>query len=363
MSEALRSAHHSGDGPWTRRVTDALCEMTGGGRAFLTPSGTDSLELACMAIGIGPGDEVIVPSFTFSSTATAVERTGATVRFADVDPITLNLDASRVLERITDRTKAVITVHYGGQAGDLAELQQLLSARGIALVEDAAHALGGTWTGAPFGSFGALSCFSFHETKNLSCGEGGALVVNDPALEDAVEKIREKGTDRSQFFRGQVDKYTWVSPGSSFLLSDILAAVLAAGLDDWATTQATRQSAWQAYETRLAAFAQANDFDVHPRLAGNEHPAHLFYLMAPTATARDAMLAHCRANEVLAVSHYQPLAESLEGRRASRPYRDDCPVSADVSARLLRLPLFSAIREDEVDRVVETIEAWTPTGR
>ncbi len=358
LQQALQSAQHSGDGPWTRRTAEALAPLVGGGQVFLTPSGTDALELACMALHLGPGDEVIVPSFTFSSTATAVQRTGATVRFADIDPVALSMGADQVLPLITERTRAVIAVHYAGQSASMAGLVDLCEARGLVLVEDAAHALGGTYAGRPYGSFGALACLSFHETKNLSCGEGGALVVNDPARIEVVEQLREKGTDRSKFFRGQVDKYTWVSPGSSFLLSDLLAAVLAAGLDDWDLTQARRHAVWDTYDTRLAGFAADAGFVQHPRLPGCEHPAHLYYLLAPTGAARDDLLAHCRANDVLGVSHYQPLAQSVEGRRASAPFVDECPVTTDVSARLLRLPLFGSMTDDEVDRVVTTVEAW-----
>lgn len=357
VDEALRSTHHSGDGPWSRRVADLLAPMVGGGRVFLTPSGTDALELACMSLELGPGDEVVVPSFTFSSTATAVQRTGATVRFADVDPVTLSMGAAQVADRLTDRTRAVIAVHYGGQSSSMAELVGLCADRGVVLVEDAAHALGGVHDGQPYGSFGALACLSFHETKNLSCGEGGALVVNDPRRIEAVEQLREKGTDRSKFFRGQVDKYTWVSPGSSFLLSDLLAAVLAAGLDDWSLTQDHRHAAWDAYERQLAPFVAEAGFTAQPRLPGTDHPAHLYYLLAPTGEARDDLLAHCRASDVLAVSHYQPLAESAEGRRASAPHVDDCPVTTDVSARLLRLPVYGSMTDAEIDRVVATVRA------
>jgi dTDP-4-amino-4,6-dideoxygalactose transaminase len=358
VEDALRSAHHSGDGPWCEQVAERLSPMVGGGRVFLTPSGTDALELSCMALGLGPGDEVIVPSFTFSSTATAVQRTGATVRFADVDPVTLSMGAAQVAERVTTRTRAVIAVHYGGQSSSMAELSALCDAHGLTLVEDAAHALGGTHEGRAYGSFGALACLSFHETKNLSSGEGGALVVNDPRLYERVEQLREKGTDRSKFFRGQVDKYTWVSPGSSFLLGDLLAAVLAAGLDDWDLTQARRHAAWDAYESRLASFATDHDITLQPRLPDTRHPAHLYYLLAPSGQDRDDLLAHCRLRHVLAVSHYQPLAESAEGRRASRPYADECPVTTDVSARLLRLPLYGSMTDDEVDTVIATVRAW-----
>ena len=360
IGEALRSAHHSGDGTWAARVTTSLADMTGGGRVFLTPSGTDALELACMTAGIGPGDEVIVPSFTFSSTATAPQRQGAVVRFADIDPISLGLDPAGVAALVNDRTAAIITVHYAGQATNIEGLRALAASNGLVLIEDAAHALGGSVGGEPFGSFGQLACLSFHETKNLSCGEGGAIVVNDPDLVETVEKMREKGTDRSRFFRGQVDKYTWVSPGSSFLLGEVPAAMLAAGLEDWELTQAARQAAWERYASGLSGFAQRTGWALHPGLTGNAHPAHLFYLLAPSGAERDAMLVHCRANDVLAVSHYQPLAESEEGLRASAPYVDHCPVSTDVSCRLLRLPLFGSITSDEVDQVIATLEAGAP---
>jgi dTDP-4-amino-4,6-dideoxygalactose transaminase len=335
--------------------------MVGGGRVLLTPSGTDALELACMALQLAPGDEVVVPSFTFSSTATAVQRTGATVRFADVDPVTLSMGADQTAARLTDRTRAVIAVHYGGQSGDLDALATLCADRGVTLIEDAAHALGGSYRGRPYGSFGALACLSFHETKNLSCGEGGALVVNDAALVDGVEQIREKGTDRSRFFRGQVDKYTWVSPGSSFLLADLLAAVLAAGLDDWDQTQACRHAAWSRYANELAGFCRDNRIATQQQLPDVDQPAHLFYLLADTAAERDDLLAHCRANDVLAVSHYQPLAESAEGRRASTPYADECPVTTDVAARLVRLPLYGSMTVEETGQVVDTVTAWAPS--
>jgi len=358
VSAALASLHHSGDGPWSRQVAEGIAPLVGGGRVFLTPSGTAALELACMALGLGPGDEVIVPSFTFTSTATAVQRTGATVRFADVDPVTLSMGAPEAAERLTDRTRAVIAVHYGGQSGPMTDLVRLCADNGLTLVEDAAHALGGSYDGRPYGSFGTFAALSFHETKNLSCGEGGALVVNKPDRIDAIEQLREKGTDRSRFFRGQVDKYTWVSPGSSFLLPDVLAAVLAAGLADWPRTQRRRHAAWEAYADRLAAFADARGFVLGRRLPHADHPAHLFHLLASSADERDDLLAFCRGRDVLAVSHYQPLADSAEGRRASAPHVDACPVTVDVSARLLRLPLYGTITDTEIDSVVDTIEAW-----
>lgn len=332
--------------------------MVGGGRVFLTPSGTDALELSMMALGVGPGDEVIVPSFTFSSTATAVQRQGAVVRFADIDPITLSMGLDEVRSLLSHKTKAVIAVHYAGQSGDMDELCEYLSARGIALVEDAAHALGGKFRNKPFGSFGSLACFSFHETKNLSCGEGGALVVNDLRLESRVEQIREKGTDRSSFFRGQIDKYTWVSTGSSFLLSDISASLLSASLEDWNRTQDNRKIAWDAYSFGLKLFANRTGSELHRSLGECQQPYHIFYLLAQSSQQRDSLLAHCRERKIMAVSHYQPLADSAEGRRANFPHEDVCPISRDVSGRLLRLPLYSTISPEQTTRVIHVLDDW-----
>lgn len=358
LAEALSSSHHSGDGPWTHSVSAQLSDMLGSSRVFATPSGTDALELAAMAAGIEPGDEVIVPSFTFSSAATASERQGATLRFADIREDTLGLDISTIDHLVTPRTRSIVAVHYAGQAADLEQLVEYCEQRGITLIEDAAHSLGAEWNDRPLGTFGTFGCFSFHETKNLSCGEGGALAVNDSRLVESVEIMREKGTNRSRFFRGQVDKYTWVSPGSSFLLSDLLAAMLAAGLDDWDITQATRRHTWQRYQTELRSFCAEHGFTQPTEIPKNTNPHHIYYLLAPIGSDRDALLAHCRANGVLAVSHYQPLATSEEGRRAARGFSDPCPVSESVAERLIRLPLFSSITDTEVNRVIDVVRAW-----
>lgn len=359
LSNALASGQHSGDGAWTRRVQEALSSELLEADVLLTPSGTDALELACMALGLGAGDEVVVPSFTFSSVATAPLRQGASLRFADVEPDTLGLSVRTLKPVISERTKAVIAVHYAGQAQGLEELRAFCDGHGIALVEDAAHSLGASLDGRPLGTFGSLASLSFHETKNLSCGEGGALIINDPNLLTPAEIIREKGTDRSQFFRGLVDKYTWVSPGSSFLLSDLLAAVLSAGLDDWEFTQRNRRRAWERYEAELEDFRNLHAFSGPPSLPGNQIPWHMYYVLAPTEEARDSLLAHCKANDVLAVFHYQSLSQTPQGRRLN-PDSAATPVSDDTARRLLRLPLFSAITDAEVDRVLEVVRSWRP---
>jgi dTDP-4-amino-4,6-dideoxygalactose transaminase len=312
-----------------------------------------------MSLGLTANAEVVVPSFTFTSVATAPLRQGASLRFADVEPDTLGLSVRTLEPVITDRTKAVIAVHYAGQAQGLEELRAFCDEHGIALIEDAAHSLGASLDGRPLGTFGSLASLSFHETKNLSCGEGGALIINDPDLLTPAEIIREKGTDRSQFFRGLVDKYTWVSPGSSFLLSDLLAAVLSAGLDDWEFTQGNRRRAWERYDAELEDFRNLHGFSGPPSLPGNQIPWHMYYMLAPTEEARDSLLAHCKANDVLAVFHYQSLSQTPQGRRLN-PDSAATPVSDDTARRLLRLPLFSAITDAEVDRVLEVVRAWSP---
>ena len=354
---ALGSEKHSGDGPWTAKVSQELEGFVNGSRVLLTPSGTDALELACMTVGVEPGDEIIVPSFTFSSVATAPLRQGASLRFSDVEPDTLGLSVRTVEPLLSDRTKAIVAVHYAGQASELEHLRSLCARRSIFLIEDAAHALGAALDGRPLGTFGHLGCLSFHETKNLSCGEGGALIINDPNLIQKAEIIREKGTNRSSFFRGMVDKYTWVSPGSSFLLSDLLAAVLMANLEDWHETQATRRHAWQRYQSELAPFCERHGFRTPPTLKLHQNPWHMFYLLAPNEGKRDSLLEHCKKNDVLAVFHYQSLSQTPYGQ-ALDGQKSPTPISDSTADRLLRLPLFSSITTVEIDKVIATLNSW-----
>lgn len=355
---ALGSGHQSGDGPWTSRATQKLAALTGHPGVLLTTSGTHALEMACMALDLRPGDEVVVPSFTFSSTATAPWRTGATVRFADVDPETLSLTPETVDPVIGANTRAVIVVHYAGISDRPDELAAFLAERGIALIEDNAHGIGASWDGRPLGSFGMLSAMSFHETKNLQCGEGGALGVNVPDLVPDCEAIREKGTNRSSFFRGDVDKYTWVSTGSSFLPADLLAAVLCAQIDAFDDSQALRMAVWSSYAVGLADWAERTGFSLPVVPPRAQHPAHLFHLIAPSAEKQSALMAHLRERRVEAPFHYQPLHDSPAGRRASRGAADVCPVSSSVSRRLLRLPVYPGLSDDLVDYVIEGVRSF-----
>ncbi len=357
VAEALAGGHWRGDGPFTRQAAELLAPWLGGGKVLLTTSCTHALEMCALLLDLGPGDEVIVPSFTFVSTASAFALRGARVVFADVDPRTLNLDPADVARRVTPRTRAVVAVHYAGVAVDAQAV--VAAAPGATLVEDNAHGLFGAWQGRPLGSLGRLATQSFHDTKNLSCGEGGALVVNDPALAERAEIVREKGTNRARFFRGQVDKYTWVELGSSYLPSDLLAAVLVAQLEAAPAIQRARHRVWARYHAELAPWAARHGVQQPHLPAGAEHPAHLYWLRVRDLAARTALLAHLAAAGVQATFHYQPLHLSTVGRAAGgQP--GDCPVSEAVADTLVRLPLYADLDAGDVDRVIAAVTAFAP---
>lgn len=351
VQSSFDSGRLSGDGPFTDRAAERLSELHDGHPVLLTPSCTAALELAAMALELQPGDEVIVPSFTFVSSASAFALMGATIVFADVDPETFTIGVDDFKACISDRTRAVVPVHYGGANGATTEFIDLADSHQVAVVEDNAHGLFGTHAGRPLGTAGALSTLSFHETKNLSCGEGGALVVLDEKLVETIEIRREKGTNRRQFFRGQVDKYSWVELGSSYLLSDISAAVLLAQLEHSQVIQERRTTIATRYRRELAAWADEVGVRFQTTHDDSTSPAHLFALLFPTAHDRGRFLNHMQARKVQSVFHYVPLHDSTAGRRlGSAP--TGCPVSTDVSERLARLPLFSDQSEDEAQAVI-----------
>lgn len=353
---ALNDGHISGDGAFTRRVHALLEQLIGCGKALLTTSCTDALELSGLLLGLAPGDEVIVPSFTFVSTVNAFALRGARPVFADIRPDTLNLDERQLAGLITPRTRAICAMHYGGVGCDMDAISALAAARGIALVEDNAHGLFGKYRGRNLGTFGALAAQSFHETKNISCGEGGALLINDASLVERAEIMREKGTNRSRFFRGQVDRYTWVDLGSSFSPSDMLAAFLLAQLNARERIQAHRHGLWARYREGLAELAglEIGLPQVPPEC---EHPAHLFQLVLRSEPERAALIAHLQQRGILAVFHYQPLHLSPMGQRfGGRP--GQCPVSEHVAERLLRLPLYNTLSEPEQDEVIAAVREF-----
>ena len=345
----------AGNGPFGQRVEARLSQMLAGRRVLLTTSCTHALELALMALDIGDGDEVICPSFTFVSTANAILRVGAVPVFAEIDSTTLGLDPADVATRVTERTAALLPVHYAGIAPDMDGLMAIARDRGLRVVEDAAQGLAASYRGGPLGTIGDAGCFSFHETKNLTCGEGGALAVADPELAARAEIIREKGTNRSAFLRGEVDKYTWVDEGSSYIQSDILAAVLDAQLDKMAEIQRRRREIALAYRERLGPWAARHGVHLPPDLPDRVSNDHLYALLLPDQRRRDGFLAFLRGRGIGATFHYVPLHSSPFWRRLAGDV-PPLPVTERVAASLARLPLHPRMTEDDVDRVVAAVE-------
>lgn len=354
VSQAIANGHISGDGPFTKKCHELLESSLGVRKALLTTSCTHALEMTALLLELGPGDEVIIPDFTFVSTANAYALRGAKLVFADVRPDTLNLDERRLESLLTPRTKAIVVVHYGGVACEMDEICAIAGRHGIPVLEDNAHGLYGKYRGRWLGTFGPLATLSFHETKNFSCGEGGALLVNDSRYVERAEILREKGTNRSRFFRGQVDKYTWVDLGSSYLPSDILAAFLFAQLEAREAIQRKRRAIFVRYWEGLESWSRENGVTL-PTIPPHVEPAwHLFYLLLPSLEARTSLIAALKAEGILSVFHYLPLHRSDMGiSMGGRP--GDCPVTESVSDRLLRLPFFNDLTEGEQLRVIDTI--------
>lgn len=354
IKQAIDKAHLSGDGMFTSKCHALLEKELGTSKVLLTTSCTHALEMAALLLDIKPGDEIIVPSFTFVSTLTAFVLRGAIPVFADIKPNTLNLDETQLEHLITPQTRAVVVVHYAGVGCEMDPIADVARRHGLAVIEDNAHGLFGKYKNRYLGTFGSLATQSFHETKNFTCGEGGALLINDDAYSERAEIIREKGTNRSRFFRGQVDKYTWVDIGSSYLPSDILAAFLFAQLEARESIQQKRKQIWDYYQTHLQDWAR--EFDVQlPFVPPHcEQPYHMFYLLMPSLKHRQDLIAYLRAREIHAVFHYLPLHLSPMGQRFGGR-EGQCPVTESISDRLLRLPFFNDLQEYDQARVVETI--------
>ena len=359
LEQVLSSGHTHGDGPFTERASAQLTGITGSDSVLLTGSGTHALELASWLLELEPGDEVIVPSFTFSTTAASVVMTGATPVFVDIDPATGSLDIDAAEAALTGRTRAVYVVHYGGVAPNMNRLAAMAERSGIQIVEDNAHGLGARWGGRSCGSFGVLAAQSFHATKNVQCGEGGALLINNPSLRRRAEVLREKGTDRSRFLRGEVDKYSWIDRGSSYLPSELTVAVLAAQLEAFDIIQTQRHAIWDKYARSLSTWAASTGMKLMSPPKEVEHPAHVFYLLAPDADSRTGMLDHLRAAGVGATFHYIPLHSSIAGQRFGRT-PNPCTATDDFAARLVRLPLWPGMTDTETDRVITAVRAFEP---
>lgn len=358
--ESVAGGHISGDGPFTHRCQQLLEERLGAARVFLTTSCSDALELSALLLDIQAGDEVIVPSFTFVSTANAFALRGAKIVFCDIRPDTINLDESLVEGLVTSRTRAIVPVHYAGVGCAMDVISEISSRHELAIVEDNAHGMLGRYQGRLLGSFGQVSTLSFHETKNLTCGEGGAIVINDRDLVERAEIHREKGTNRSRFFRGQVDKYTWVDLGSSFLPSDMLAAFLLAQLERVDVIQAARRRLWENYDRALGDWA-ASVGALRPHVPDScEQSYHMYYMLLPSESFRAELIAHLKQRGVHSVFHYVPLHTSPMGEHFGGR-RGDCPVTEDISDRLLRLPFYNSLSEIEQNYVIESILQFDPS--
>jgi dTDP-4-amino-4,6-dideoxygalactose transaminase len=356
VREAIENGHLAGSGPFTDRCRRWLRERIGSDHVLLTHSCTAALEMAVMLLDVGPGDEVVMPSFTFVSTATAVVVRGGTPVFVDVRPDTLNIDEERVREAITPATKAVLIVHYAGVGCAMSELSAIADETGVALVEDAAHGILATYEGRPLGGFGPLAALSFHETKNVHCGEGGALLINDPTFRERAEILLDKGTNRQRFFRGQVDKYTWVDVGSSYAPSEINAAFLWAQLEDAEEITARRLAIWSRYHEAFAGLEERGIARRPVTPAGCVHNAHMYYLLLPDLDSRTQLIAELKESGIHAVFHYVPLHSSEAGRRYGRA-AGDLTVTDDASERLVRLPLWPGMTDNEVERVLVAVES------
>jgi len=357
LLEAAKSGVLSGNGPFTARCEAFLENHLKTTKAFLTPSGTHALELAALLLNLKPGDEVIVPSFTFVSTANAFALRGAKPVFIDIRPDTLNLDDSLLSKLITPRTKAVVPVHYAGVACEMKKIVKIAREFSLTVIEDNAHGLFGRYDGTFLGAIGDMATLSFHETKNLTCGEGGALLLNDPRLIERAEILREKGTDRRKFFSGQVDQYTWVDFGSNYLLAELLAAVLFAQLEEKEKILGRRAEIWESYHEGLKEWAIQNGVRL-PVFPSDIQPSfHMFYLIMPSLDARQALINHLKAKGILSVFHYQPLHLSEMGRRFGGK-RGDCPVTEKISGRLLRLPFFNDLSSKDQAFVITAVKEF-----
>lgn len=360
ISQTIHHGHSAGDGEFTKKCRKLLEDALGVPKVLLTTSCTDALEMSAVLLEIEPGDEVIVPSFTFVSTINAFVMRGAKPVFVDVRPDTLNMDETGLESRITPRTKAIVPVHYAGVGCEMDAITSIAEKHSIPIIEDNAHGLFGKYKGRNLGTFGSLATQSFHETKNFTCGEGGALILNDQRFVERAEIIREKGTNRSRYFRGQVDKYTWVDIGSSYLPSDILAAFLYAQLEAREEIQNKRRHIWEMYHERLEAWAEEAGVQLPMVPAHCEQAYHMFYLLLPSLTSREALIEHLKSHGILSVFHYLPLHLSDMGRQFGGR-EGDCPVTEDVSDRLLRLPFYNDLTEEDQVSVVEAILEFDPS--
>lgn len=356
LAAVIASDHVHGDGPFTKSASAKMVELTGSPTVLLTTSGTAALEMAVRLLGIGEGDEVIVPSFTFSSGAASVVAAGGVPVFVDIEGDSGNVDPAEVEKAITEKTKAISVMHYGGAPVDMDEIMAISRKHNIPVIEDNAHGLAVKSRFGALGTIGSVAIQSFHDTKNVHCGEGGAVLINDPALVEAAEIMREKGTNRSKFLRGQVDKYTWVDWGSSYLPSELNAAVLDAQLDAFEGIQKRRFEIWNTYSEALADWAASLGGSVMTPVDG-EHAAHVFYVLMPDQDTRDSFLEYLRSNGVVGTFHYVPLHSSPAGKKYGRTV-GSLEKTDSFAGRLARLPLWPGMTDAQVAHVIDTVKAF-----
>jgi dTDP-4-amino-4,6-dideoxygalactose transaminase len=355
VMEALESNHQQGDGPFTKRASKMVSDLVGGGHILLTPSCTHALEMASMLGNFGLGDEVILPSYTFTSAATAVTKFGATPVFVDIDPVTKGIDANQVAEAVTDKTVAISWVNYAGVAPDIEALQSIAKAHNLLLIEDNAHGLGGAYKGKPLGSFGDFATQSFHATKNIQCGEGGALIINNPKFIERAEIIREKGTNRSQFVRGEVQKYQWIDNGSSYLLADVLAAQLLGSLEEFNMIQKNRSYYWNSFARVLQT---SNDNEIYriSKFEGVENnTAHILYIEFNNARLLQESQERLKKKGVCLQKHYQPLHNSSAAKKLQLKNKSHFLNTLEASEKLHRIPIWSKMEDGIVSEIIEAL--------
>ncbi len=354
IMQAVKNQKICGDGPFTKQCHQWLEEKTGSPKALLTTSCTHALEMAALLLHIQPGDEVILPSFTFCSTADAFVLRGAKLVFVDIRPDTMNIDETKIEDAITDKTKAIVPVHYAGVACEMDTITEIARRHNLAVVEDAAQAVMSEYKGQALGAIGDYGCYSFHETKNYSMGEGGALLIKDPEKIEEAEILREKGTNRSVFLRGQIDKYTWVDHGSSYLPSDMNAAYLWAQLLEADKINNDRLASWQTYYDAFEQLEQEGFVERPVIPEGCVHNAHMFYLKAKDLEERTALIDYFKKNDILAVFHYIPLHSAPAGVKFGRFHGEDVYTTAE-SDRLLRLPMYYGLKKNELNKIIDTV--------
>jgi len=359
LADAIAGGHSSGNGAFTQRTEKLLQSTLGIRRALLTTSCTHALEMSALLSKLQPGDEVIVPSFTFVSTASAFAMFGAKPVFVDSRHDTLNINAALVEQAVTSKTRAVCVVHYGGVASEMEDLTELTTRHGLTLIEDNAHGLFAKYKGKYLGSFGAMATQSFHETKNITCGEGGALLINDPSLTERAETLREKGTNRSKFLRGQVDKYTWVDVGSSWVLSDLLAAILWGQLQRATDINVRRVEIWNRYHENLLSWAAQHGVQLPVIPDGCEHVGHVYHLRFATGDQRTRFIDHMKQHRISCVFHYQPLHASPVGQHFGGRV-GQCPIAEQAGECLVRLPLYNTLTSSDQQRVIDAVCKFVP---